>query len=74
MKPPYASDRNRFGFFQPRKKNLNLGVHPVPCDVGPVCDHRGMTNARILADRLADLVRREHAAMADFLVALAEFD
>jgi hypothetical protein len=33
-----------------------------------------MTNARILADRLADLVRREHAAMADFLVALAEFD
>jgi hypothetical protein len=33
-----------------------------------------MTNARILAGRLADLLRREHVAMADFLVALAEFD
>ena len=33
-----------------------------------------MMNARILAGRLADLLRREHAEMADFLVALAEFD
>jgi hypothetical protein len=33
-----------------------------------------MTNARDLSNRLADLLRREHVAMADFLVALAEFD
>src|SRR3989442_2378832 len=33
-----------------------------------------MTNARILAGRLADLLRVEHGAMADFLVALADFD
>jgi 5-methylcytosine-specific restriction endonuclease McrA len=33
-----------------------------------------MTNARDLSNRLADLLRREHDAMADFLVALAEFD
>ena len=33
-----------------------------------------MSNARIFADRLADLLRYERAAMADFLVALAEFD
>jgi len=33
-----------------------------------------MSNARTLADRLADLLRRERFAMADFLVALAEFD
>lgn len=33
-----------------------------------------MTNARVLANHLADLLGREHAAMAEFLVALAEFD
>jgi hypothetical protein len=33
-----------------------------------------MTTARDLSNRLADLLRREHVAMADFLVALAEFD
>jgi hypothetical protein len=33
-----------------------------------------MTTARDLTTHLADLLRREHAAMADFLVALAEFD
>jgi hypothetical protein len=33
-----------------------------------------MTNARELASRLLDLLRREHAAMADFLVDLAAFD
>jgi 5-methylcytosine-specific restriction endonuclease McrA len=33
-----------------------------------------MENARDLASRLADLLHREHAAMADFLVALADFD
>ncbi len=33
-----------------------------------------MTNARELTARLADLLRREHCAMADFLVALADFD
>jgi len=33
-----------------------------------------MTNARVLAGRLADLLSREHGAMADFLVALADFD
>jgi hypothetical protein len=33
-----------------------------------------MTNARDLTKQLAELLRREHAAMADFLVALADFD
>jgi hypothetical protein len=33
-----------------------------------------MDNARELASRLLDLLRREHAAMAAFLVALAAFD
>ncbi len=33
-----------------------------------------MTNARDLTARLAELLRREHFAMADFLVALADFD
>jgi len=33
-----------------------------------------MTNARDLATRLAELLAREHAALADFLVALADFD
>jgi len=33
-----------------------------------------MTNARELSSRLADLLAREHGAMADFLVALADFD
>src|SRR5689334_7758964 len=31
-------------------------------------------DTRLLARRLADLLAREHAALADFLVALAEFD
>jgi hypothetical protein len=34
----------------------------------------GMTTARELSNHLASLLRREHEAMADFLVALAEFD
>ena len=34
-KAPCASDRNRLGFFQPSKKNLNLGVRPSPSDVRP---------------------------------------
>jgi hypothetical protein len=33
-----------------------------------------MTTARDLSSRLAALLRREHGAMADFLVALADFD
>jgi hypothetical protein len=33
-----------------------------------------MTNARDLSVHLADLLRREHGALADFLLALAEFD
>ena len=33
-----------------------------------------MSNARVLADRLAELLSREHGAMAEFLVALADFD
>ena len=33
-----------------------------------------MTSARDLTDRLADLLRREHAALGEFLVALAGFD
>src|SRR5512145_3067923 len=33
-----------------------------------------MDNARELASRLRDLLRREQGAMADFLVALADFD
>jgi hypothetical protein len=32
------------------------------------------TESRTFAARLADLLRHEHHAMADFLVALAEFD
>src|SRR5882724_1155699 len=32
-----ARDRNRFGFFQPLKKNLNLGVHPESTHVRPHC-------------------------------------
>jgi hypothetical protein len=32
------------------------------------------TSAREFSDRLADLLRREHHALAEFLVALAEFD
>src|SRR4051812_3685714 len=39
-----------------------------------ICDIYRMTNARILTDRLAELLRREQASMADFLVALADFD
>src|SRR5512142_3041177 len=33
-----------------------------------------MSSAREETSRLADLLRREHVAMAEFLVALAEFD
>src|SRR3989440_760084 len=33
-----------------------------------------MTNARLMANRLCDLLARERVAMAEFLVALAEFD
>jgi len=33
-----------------------------------------MTHARVLAGRLVDLLRREQDAMAEFLVALADFD
>jgi hypothetical protein len=33
-----------------------------------------MTTARDLTNRLADLLRREHGAMADFILALADFD
>jgi hypothetical protein len=33
-----------------------------------------MTTARELSARLADLLRREHEAMADFIAALADFD
>ena len=33
-----------------------------------------MTSARELSSRLADLLHREHCALADFLVALSEFD
>ncbi len=33
-----------------------------------------MTSARDLSTRLANLLRREHAALADFLLALADFD
>jgi 5-methylcytosine-specific restriction endonuclease McrA len=35
---------------------------------------RSMTTAREQTARLADLLRREHHAMADFLLALADFD
>jgi len=33
-----------------------------------------MNTAREFSSRLADLLAREHAALADFLVALADFD
>ena len=42
---PDASDRNRFGFFQPPKKNLNLGVHPRASSVGGGCYNRGVNEA-----------------------------
>lgn len=38
------------------------------------CDARVMTSARDLSARLADLLRRERHALAEFLVALADFD
>jgi len=33
-----------------------------------------MTHARVLAGRLADLLCREQDALAEFLIALADFD
>jgi hypothetical protein len=33
-----------------------------------------MSNARVLADHLSELLSREHDAQAEFLVALADFD
>ncbi len=38
------------------------------------CDARVMTSARDLSARLAELLHRERAALAEFLVALADFD
>ena len=46
----------------------------VPESLGIACYTSRMTNARQLAARLADLFQRERAAMADFLLALADFD
>ncbi len=46
----------------------------VPGGLGNPCDRSFMSPAREDATRLADLLRREHVAMADFLVALAAFD
>jgi hypothetical protein len=37
-------------------------------------DTAGMTNARELTNRLAELLRKEHGAMADFLLLLADLD
>ena len=42
--------------------------------VGPLSDNARMTDARMLAARLADLLRRERAEMAEFLLLLADFD
>lgn len=33
-----------------------------------------MTTARTLTDRLAELLRNEHGALAEFLLALSDFD
>src|SRR6266540_495959 len=38
------------------------------------CEAALMSTARVVAVRFADLLRHEHRAMADFLVALADFD
>src|SRR5438105_6812932 len=42
--------------------------------VGPLSDNARMTDARMLAARLADLLRRERAELAEFLLLLADFD
>src|SRR5205085_4714714 len=42
--------------------------------VGPLRQNVIMTDARMLAARLADLLRRERAEMVEFLLLLAEFD
>ena len=34
-KPPAQAIEIASGFFQPPKKNLNLGVHTLEVDVGP---------------------------------------
>jgi len=47
-----ASDRNRFGFFQAAKKNLNLGVHPLGPDVRPLCPAREMDELCVSASDL----------------------
>jgi len=46
----------------------------VPESLEIACYTSRMTNARQLAAGLVDLFRRERAAMADFLLALADFD
>ena len=38
------------------------------------CDAAFMTTARELSSRLAEFLRHEHRALADFLVSLADFD
>src|SRR5438128_12416461 len=62
----------------PSKRGLPAQAiaHPArsPVFVRGPCDAQGMTHARVLASHLADLLSREHAAMADFLVELADFD
>ena len=45
-----------------------------PSDVRDACDTERMDTSRALADRLAELLSRERGAMAEFLVALADFD
>src|SRR5205823_10317874 len=55
------------------RQRASAREHP-DVDVGPLRDNAAMTNARMLAGRLADLLRRERAEMVEFLLLLAEFD
>jgi hypothetical protein len=65
--------------FEPRGASGRSFARPGPdaCVSGALeiaRDTGAMTTAREFTIRLADLLRREQAAMADFLVALADFD
>src|SRR4051812_25092017 len=61
---------------QSLRKGLSArcAAHALARNVRGVCDVYRMTNARILAGRLAELLCREQAWRAVFLFALADFD
>jgi hypothetical protein len=74
VKPPAQAIEIASGFIQPERNPSIRACTRFQAMSDRSAIIRRMTNARILAGRVADLLRREHAAMADFLVALAEFD